>query len=474
MTKQERPPRKNEVFFLDIENVNAKGFGVGRVNGFVLLVDGALTGDRMEARVLKTKTRYGYAKIQRLIRPSPYRIKSPCAVSNTHSGGSLCGGCQFQHCNYAGQLAFKKKIVIDALERIAGIAHPPVADVQGMDFTEGDAPFRYRNKAVFPVVPSPNADGFSIGMYAARSHRIVEVNDCLIQHPSHVRVLSVVKEYMRAYNIPPYDEIAHRGLMRQVMVRTSRATGEIMVVLVINGEKLPGENALAEALSAEASASTVLISPHTERSNNVLGERFRTLTGSSYIEEHIGDVRYRISAPSFFQVNPIQVKVLYDCALEMAKIQPGETVLDAHAGAGGVALYAARNTQASHIAGIDIVAPAIINAKENAALNGIENTKFITGAAEEVIPTMLCANAFRPGVVFLDPPRRGCESPLLDALITAEIPRIVYISCDPATLARDIKHLCASGYRLEQVQPVDMFPHTGHVEAIASLRRADT
>jgi 23S rRNA (uracil1939-C5)-methyltransferase len=462
-------PKKNAVLPLDIESVNAKGFGVGRVSDYVLLVDGALPGERLEVRVLKTKARYGYAKTLRILTPSPHRKESGCPVSTTPLGASICGGCQWQHCDYTAQLGFKKQIVTDALVRIGGLEHPPVDDVIGMA-----TPLRYRNKGVFPVAPAQNADGFAIGMYASRSHRIVEVEDCLIQHPAHVRVLSVVKEYIRRHSITPYDELLHKGRLRQIMVRTSLATGEIMVVLVINGEKLPAEAALAKTLTGEAGASTVSVSPHTARGNAVLGEGFRVLSGSGYIEEAIGPVRYRISPPSFFQVNPVQARVLYDTALDMAEISPGSSILDAHAGAGGIALYAAHRAasqgRAVKVIGVDISAPAIRDAKKNAGLNGITNARFIAGAAEAVIPDLLARDSFRPDTVFLDPPRRGCEPPLLDALISAHIPRIVYISCDPATLARDIKRLCAGGYGLAAVQPVDLFPMTGHIEVCASLR----
>jgi 23S rRNA (uracil1939-C5)-methyltransferase len=451
--------KKNTILTLTIENVNAKGFGIGRFDGFVLLVDGALPGETLEVRVLKVKTRYGYAKIQRIIKPSPARIKSPCSVS------AFCGGCLFQHCEYTAQLAIKKQIVTDALIRIGGFENPPVADVSGMD-----VPKNYRNKAVFPVVPLDNEDGFAVGMYAARSHRLIEVNECLIQHPAHSKVLAVVKEHMRKYKITPYDEVQHKGKMRQIMIRTSFSTGEIMVVLVVNDKNLPAEKSLNESLITQAGVTTVFINIHTTRSNAVLGESFRILSGSGYIEEKIGKVRYRISAPSFFQVNPVQAKVLYDTAVSL--LNPDVNyIVDAHAGAGGIALYAAMSQTGTRldILGIDISSPATNDANINAELNNLTNVKFITGAAEEIIPSMLRQNTFSPDAVFLDPPRRGCEPVLLDALITAKIPQIIYISCDPATLARDSKHLCTGGYDLQTVKLVDLFPHTGHVEAVALL-----
>ena len=451
--------RKNATVLLDIANVNAKGQGIGRVGDFVLFVEGALPGEHVEARILKLKTRYGFAKVSRVVTPSPSRITPRCPVA------SVCGGCVFQHCDYNGQLAIKKQIVVDALARIGGIADPPMADVLGCA-----TPWFYRNKGIFPVAPATNADGFAIGMYAARSHRLVEIDECLLQRPAHKRVLTVVRDYMRTHKVTPYDETTHTGWVRQVMVRTSAATGEVMVVLVANCDRLPAENELAQALTTDANASTVLVNTHTARGNVVLGKHFRVLSGSGYMEEHIGVSRYRISPQSFFQVNSHQVKVLYDTARHMAG--NAVRIIDAHAGAGGITLYAAQQaaTQGKtlHMLGIDTVASAISDAKENAALNGMFDINFVIGAAEEVIPKLLEV-AEHPQAVYLDPPRKGCETPLLDALVTAKIRKIVYISCDPATLARDIKHLCAGGYTLKQVQPVDMFPHTGHIECVAEL-----
>ncbi|MCL2364513.1 MAG: 23S rRNA (uracil(1939)-C(5))-methyltransferase RlmD [Defluviitaleaceae bacterium] len=490
--------RKNAIVTLDIINVNAKGFGIGRVDDFVLFTEGALPGERIEAQIVKLKSRYGFAKISRIITPSPARITPRCTVAAglRPSPSGICGGCQFQHCDYAAQLEIKKQIVIDALTRIGGFSSPPVADVLGHFDASDTTPWHYRNKGIFPVAPADNADGFAIGMYAARSHRLVEIDECLLQHPMHKRVLFVVRNHMHARKITPYDESSHTGTMRQIMVRTSAATDEVMVVLVATCDHLPAEDELAQTLVRDAGATTVLINPHTARGNTVLGNRFRTLTGSGSIEESIGAVRYRISPQSFFQVNSHQVKKLYDIALQMAG--NADYIIDAHAGAGGITLYAAHQAATQgrklHALGIDIVAAAINDAQKNADLNGINNVTFQVGAAEEVIPTMLsaanamnCTNghpntvssvptisAARPQLVFLDPPRKGCETPLLDALITAHIPKVVYISCDPATLARDIKHLHSGGYTLQQVQPVDMFPHTGHVECVALLTKEES
>jgi len=446
--------KKNQLLTIEIENVTAKGFGVSRVDDFVLFTEGAITGDKILARVIKVKTRYGYGKLEKILRPSPHRIKSPCPVS------AKCGGCQWQDCDYQAQLGFKQAIVADNLARIGGIANPPMSEIIGMD-----VPQPYRNKAVFPVVPTPG--GFEIGMYMPRSHRIVPVEHCAIQHPAHVPVLAALRQHMTAYDIPAYDETLHKGIMRYVIVRTSLATGEIMVVLTVNANGVPQEEELLETLTG-IGATTIVINRNREKGNTIMGSGFRVATGPGFIRERIGQIWYQLSAPSFFQVNPVQTAKLYDAAIQMAGLTGHETVMDAHVGVGGVALQAAGSARA--VIGVDIVEEAIRDAEVNAAINGITNAKFVCGAAEEVIPEMLASGAAVPDVVFLDPPRKGCENALLDALTQAKVKTIVYISCDPATLARDVKRLVAGGYELEAVQPVDMFPMTGKVEVVMGLR----
>jgi len=450
--------KKNEILTIDIENVTSKGFGVGHVGDFVLFTDGGLTGDTLSVKVIKVKPRYGYGKILKVLSPAPHRIESPCPISDK------CGGCQWQHCDYQAQLGFKKGIVADALTRIGGIKDVIVNDVMGME-----TPQPYRNKAVFPVVPVGKSD-FAIGMYAPRSHRIIPVEICAIQHPIHVPVLKAIRDYMCSNKVAAYDEATHKGSMRHIIIRTSKATGEVMVVLVVNANGLPNEDALAATLT-DIGASTVLINSHRAKGNTIMGSHFRVLTGEGFIRERVGDTWYQLSPPSFFQINPVQTEVLYGVALEMAGLTGSETVMDAHVGVGGVALMAAGKCEL--VIGVDIVPEAVNDAKKNAALNGIENAQFICGAAEEVIPKLLIEGA-AVDVVFLDPPRKGCERELLDALISARVKTIVYISCDPATLARDLKRLVEGGYTLTNVQPVDMFPMTSKVETIVLLHRSDT
>ena len=357
--------KKNDTYTINIKNVTAKGFGIGHVGDYVLFVDGGLPGDRLAVRVLKVKPRYGYGKIQRILRSSVHRIESPCPVSDR------CGGCQWQHCDYQAQLGFKKDIVTDALVRIGGLSDVKVEDVIGMH-----VPQPYRNKAIFPVVPVGD-EGFAIGMYAPRSHRIISVSMCAIQHPAHVPVLEVVREHMRQYKIKAYDETTHSGLMRYILVRTSLATDEIMVAMIINGSGLPKENKLAAALTS-IRATTVLINRHETKGNAVMGDDFRILSGEGFIRERIGAIWYQLSPPSFFQINPVQTAVLYDVAIKMAGLTGSEIVMDAHVGVGGVALMAAG--QAKEVIGVDIVEEAIMDAEKNAEINGIGNAREVLDA----------------------------------------------------------------------------------------------
>ena len=447
---------KNTEIIIEISAISTKGFGVGRHGDYVVLVNEGLPGDELLVKVVKAKKHYGYGKILRIIQPSPHRTDGIAVCGHS----SRCGGCQWLHCNYDAQLGFKKQIVIDALTKIGGIKNPPVSDTIGMEM-----PLRYRNKGAFPVVPN-NLDGFEIGMYEARSHRIIPIEDCAIQHPAHISVLAAFRQFMCKHKLLAYDETTHRGLVRNIMVRPSFSTSDVMVVVAINAKKMLCQDELVKELVA-AGATTIVIRKHTKKREapSDIGD-YKVIFGPGHIIEHIGELKYMLTAPSFFQVNPIQTKVLYDIALTQAKLDGTGIVIDAHCGVGSVALYVAKHVQ--QVIGVDIVPSAIHDAKQNAALNGINNASFVCGYAEVEIPTML-ANSIKPECIFLDPPRKGCDKTLLDAIIAAKIEKIVYISCDPATLARDIKILSADGYTLKVVQPVDMFPMTAKVEAVAQL-----
>jgi 23S rRNA (uracil1939-C5)-methyltransferase len=451
-------PRKNELHTVTITDADASGFGIGRTgDGFALFTAGALPGDELLVRILKVKQRYAYAKTEQILTPSPYRKTDTSAICPFFP---RCGGCQWQHCEYGAQLVFKKRMVIDALTRIGGITNPPVEDTIGMEH-----PYRYRNKAVFPV----GIEG--IGVYAPRSHRIVPVTHCNIQHPVTLPVLETVQAYMKRSTVPAYDETTHTGLMRQVMVRTGASPEEVMVVCVVNGAALPHEKALAGQLT-RAGAATVLLNAHTAKGNTVLGDRFRILSGGGTIRQQIGHIAYQVTARSFFQVNTAQAEILYEKAVALGNFNGSEIIADAHAGAGGVALYAANRVK--QVYGSEIIPEAVADAKKNAALNGISNVLFQCAPAEEAIADLLRNHPI--DAVFLDPPRKGCGEKLLEAVASAGIKKIIYISCEPATLARDIAYLLAQnprtgGYALTLAQPVDMFPQTGKVETVCLLEK---
>ena len=451
--------RKNDELELDIHDLHANGHGIGRdVNGKVIFVSGALPGDRVHARLLKVKKQYAYGKAMEIITPSPHRLQENdpriCPVS------SKCGGCQFQNFNYHAQLTFKEKLVRDALIRIGGCENPPVLPILGMD-----EPYYYRNKAQFPV----GSDGKKplIGFYAPRSHRIVPINGCNIHHPLCGEVLRKVKYLLKAHPIPIYNEETHKGLLRHVIVRVGFSTGEVMVIFVLNSSD-PHQIQMSGFCHSDlftGKGFSFLYNKNTAKTNVILGDQFTVLQGSGYIHEEIGHIRYRISPRAFFQVNPVQTKVLYDVVA--SHMSGNESVIDAYSGIGGIALYIAGRVQ--NVVGVESVEDAVKDGVYNAALNNIENASFQCGAAEALVPELLRGKNY--GTLILDPPRKGCDSGLLDMIVTSEISKIIYVSCDPATLARDIKQLTSGGYKLEHIQPVDLFPMTGHVETVALLQR---
>ena len=415
--------KKDDFTVIDIVDLNADGFGVGRVNDFVLFVNGGLPGDKLEVKFIENKKSYGIAEIVKVLLPSTHRVKPRCPATNR------CGGCQWQHCDYQTQLLFKKKIVIDALTRIGGIKEPPVKDVVGME-----NPWSYRNKAAFQT--STESGMFTIGMYEPQSHRIVEVDKCAIQHPAHILIIKTLREFGSLLNI------------RRVVIRVGFSTSDVMV----NIETDKPDDSLIKALKS-AGATTILLNK-------------KLVFGPGYIREQLADIFYHISASSFFQVNPLQTKVLFDIALNQALPKNSEefSFVDAHCGVGSIALYAAK--KARYGIGVDSEPNAIKDAKKNAALNGIKNIKFLRNTAEAALPELLDK---KPHTVFLDPPRKGCGSELISALITNTPKNIVYISCEAATLARDIKKLTKGGYNLIDVRPVDMFPMTGKTEVSCLL-----
>lgn len=449
--------RKNDLVTLEIEDCGIDGEGIGKADGFTVFVKDAVIGDTVTAKIMKSKKHYGYGKLIEILKPSPYRVKPKCAFARQ------CGGCQLQALSYEQQLVFKTNKVKGHLERIGGFKNLPIEPIIGMD-----EPYHYRNKAQFPV--GRNKDGKIItGFYAGRTHTIIENRDCALGVPENKEVLDRVISHMEKWNIAPYDETTGNGLVRHVLIRYGYFTGEVMVCLILNGTKLPHEDELAETLREIKGMTSITINVNKKKSNVILGEEIRILWGQGYITDKIGDISYQISPLSFYQVNPKQTQKLYAKALEYADLHGDETVWDLYCGIGTISLFLAQ--QAKFVRGVEIIPQAIENANENARINNITNVEFFTGKAEEVLPREYEKNGTYADVIVVDPPRKGCDETLLETMIKMQPKRIVYVSCDSATLARDLKYLCANGYSLTRVCPVDQFGGTVHVETCCLLVR---
>ena len=450
---------------LKIEDMSAEGQGIGRLEGMAVFVDGALVGDVVKAELTKLKKNYAIGRLTEIVEPSPHRIELSCRYAGD------CGGCSLQAMSYEGQLAWKRKIVEDKLIRIGGLRNPVVHDTVGME-----KPWRYRNKAQFPVAEA------AVGFYQAKSHQVVNCSECLIQSEPAEKLAQVLRAYMKSDHVSAYDEKTGKGLIRHMIVKTAFGTGEVMVILVINGKGLPNGEKLAymmdDAVSelspdlvtgVEFSLESVILNINKKKTSEIMGADCVTLAGKPTILEQAGGLSFEISPTSFYQINPVQMIKLYDQALAYAGLTGKETVLDLYCGVGTIGLYCA--SKAKKIIGIESVKSAVIDANRNAVINGIVNAEFIRGKAEEELPELV-KQGVRADVAILDPPRAGCDPALLDAVAAAGPGRIVYVSCDPATLSRDIKILGEKGYRFVEAQPMDMFPHTTHTECCCLLERA--
>ncbi|MBR6526886.1 MAG: 23S rRNA (uracil(1939)-C(5))-methyltransferase RlmD [Lachnospiraceae bacterium] len=461
--------KKNDQFDIFIEDMTEEGEGVGKVDGFTLFVKGAVIGDQARVKVMKTKKTYGYARLMEVLVPSPDRVEPVCPVAGP------CGGCQLQALSYERQLAFKEEKVRNQLKRIGGFENPPVLPAIGMEH-----PFGYRNKAQFPM--GRNKEGRIItGFYAGRTHSIIETPRCYLGSPVNEEILDIIIRWMEEFRVQPYDEEGHRGLVRHVLIRTGEKIAadempsqiadvrQLMVCLIINGKKLPHSEELVKRLQAVPGMTSISYNINTERTNVILGKEVRHLFGNGYITDTIGDIRYRISPQSFYQVNPEQTAKLYGTALEYAGLTGDEIVWDLYCGTGTITLFLAQ--QAKEVRGVEIVPAAIEDANANAAANGITNAQFYVGKAEEILPQVYEKERVRADVVVVDPPRKGCDQTLLDTILEMEPDRVVYVSCGPATLARDLKILCEEKYDLVKVQPVDMFAQTVGIENVALLTK---
>lgn len=449
--------RKNDLVTLEIEDCGIDGEGIGKADGFTVFVKDAVIGDTVTAKIIKAKKNYGYGRLMEVLKPSPYRVEPKCEFARQ------CGGCQLQALSYDQQLVFKTNKVKGHLERIGGFTDIPMEPIIGMDEL-----FHYRNKAQFPV--GRNKEGKIVtGFYAGRTHNIIENRDCALGVAENKEVLDRVIAHMEKYGIEPYNEATGKGLVRHVLIRYGYFTKEVMVCLILNGNKLPKEEQLVKSLCEIPGMTSITINVNKKRSNVILGEEICLLWGQEYITDRIGDISYQISPLSFYQVNPMQTQKLYAKALEYADLHGQETVWDLYCGIGTISLFLAQ--KAKFVRGVEIVPAAIENAKENAKLNGLENTEFFVGKAEEVLPREYKKNGVYADVIVVDPPRKGCDETLLETMVEMNPERIVYVSCDSATLARDLKYLCERGYELRKVCPVDQFGMTVHVETVCLLSK---
>ncbi len=454
--------KKDDLIEVTIEDLSEEGTGIGKFEGMTFFIKDAVIGDRVRAKIMKLKKTYGFARLMEVLTPSPDRVEPLCPVARQ------CGGCQIQAMSYEAQLAFKTRKVENNLKRIGKFEEIPMESIIGME-----DPFHYRNKAQFPF--GKNRDGKIItGFYAGRTHSIIKNTSCHLGKEVNEEILEKILAWMNAFHVEPYNEATGKGLMRHSLIRCGFRTGEIMVCLVINGRKIPGEEALVDSLKIIPGMTSISLNVNKEKTNVILGREVINLWGRPYIEDYIGEVKYQISPLSFFQVNPVQTERLYGKALEYAGLTGEETVWDLYCGIGTISLFLAR--KARKVYGVEIIPDAIEDARRNASLNGFTNTEFYVGKAEEVLPEKYEKEGVRADVIVVDPPRKGCDETLLSTMVKMQPERIVYVSCDSATLARDLRYLCDNGYELKRVCPADMFPQTVHVETVVLLshKKADS
>ena len=513
LRNKEQSFQKNDLIMLEITDLTEEGQGVGKKDGLVFFVKDSVMGDRVEARILKVKKNYAYAKVEKLLEASPYRIAPLCPVAGK------CGGCQLQHLSYEKELSWKEDRIAQSLIRIAGLSPEEVE--RKKEGILGGVLSRYRNKAQYPVQngmkireektvsgrafaerkkgsenEQESYDSLRMGFYGFHSHRIIETEDCLINSAENPLILECIKEWAKEYKISGYEEETGKGLLRHIFLRKGFSTGEILLCLVLNGKSLLHGKELWERLQdlslsveeggqVQGSIVGLCVNINEGSGNAILGRETRCLYGKDSIEDKIGELSFSISVPSFYQVNPVQTEKIYGKALEYAALTGEETVWDCYCGIGTISLFLAQ--KAKQVYGLEIVPEAIENAKKNAKKNGLQNAEFFVGAAEEVLPKWVeeqkrelsakgadCGIGDMVDVVSLDPPRKGCDEACLSAVLELSPKRIVYVSCDPGSLARDIKYLREGGYELQKWVGIDNFPRTGHVETIALLQKEES
>ena len=446
---------KNKEYVVDIVDIGQGGVGIGKYEGFTVFVEGGLIQDKVKVRINKSKKNYAVGDIVEIIEKSPFRVDRICSDDLKD-----CGGCQIQELDYNKQLELKTNEVKQVISRIGKLENVEIHETIGMQ-----SPCRYRNKAQFPI---QNINGSTaIGFYKKKSHDVIPTDMCVIQHDINDKIIKIIKTYIQAYNVSIYNETTHTGVLRHLVTKVGFTTNEVMVVLVANGTNLPHLNELASVLKENILGfKTLVLNVNKAKTNVILGKENKVIYGNGKINDYIGDLVFEISPLSFFQVNPVQTEVLYNKALEYAELKENDTVFDIYCGIGSISLFLAQ--KATKVYGIEIVEDAIKDAKINAKLNNLNNVEFYVGKAEEVVPKMY-SEGNTANVVVVDPPRKGCDEKVLDTIVSMKPDRVVYVSCNPSTLARDLAYLDERGYKCVEIQPVDMFPHTMHVECCAKI-----
>ncbi len=466
--------KKDDILAVEITDLTNEGLGVGKSEGFPLFIKDTVPGDKAKVKVIKLKKSYGYGRLMEIIEPSADRVEPFCEIHRA------CGGCQLQTMSYEAQLKFKYHKVLNNLVRIGGFDEEEIRSIsEGIAGMEN--PMEYRNKAQFPIGYDKKGE-ISAGFYAARSHDIVPVSECHIGIPENTAILSAVRSWMEKYDLKAYDETTGNGLVRHVLIKKGFATGEILVCVVISRDAdvlldTPAHSALIDALVKVPGMTSISLNINKENTNRILGDKCVTLWGRDFIKDKINGIKFNISPLSFYQVNPVQTKVLYETALKYAGLNGTETVWDLYCGIGTISLFMAQ--EAKNVYGIEIIPQAVEDAKKNAFINGMSNVQFMCGKAEDILSRCFEGEAAdewkeaaqKADVIVTDPPRKGCDEVCINTMISMAPPRIVYVSCDSATLARDLKILCNNGYKLTRWKAVDMFPQTVHVETIVSLSR---
>ncbi|WP_415305824.1 23S rRNA (uracil(1939)-C(5))-methyltransferase RlmD [Clostridium perfringens] len=449
---------KNKEYIFDIISQGYEGEGIAKIdNKYPIFIEGALKGEKVKVRIVKVNKNFAYGKLMEVLEASEERVNPPCDIYKR------CGGCKLQHASYKAQLDFKWDRVKDCVSKIGKLDPSIVKYPLGME-----EPWRYRNKVQLPI-GLINGE-VKIGFFAPRSHDIIDMESCLIQDEIGDKVVKLTREWIEKFNIRPYNvdgEYDEKGIVRHIMIRRGFTTNEVMVVLVTNGEKLPHKEEFVDLMVKNIPGiKSVIQNINSKKTNVILGLESKTLWGEDTISDYIGDFRFNISPLSFFQVNPTQTEVLYGKALEYANLTGNEEVFDAYCGTGTITLFLSQ--KAKKVYGVEIIPQAIDNAWINAKENKVDNVEFFVGESEVVIPDLI-NKGVKADVVVVDPPRKGCDKKLLDAITNIDAKKIVYVSCDPSTLGRDLAILEENGYKTLEVQPVDMFPNTSHVENVAKL-----